>query len=73
MSEQTPGSLSSQPAGGKSAGKECPLCGETMRIKVREMVDRIPGQSQVVRREIREWICPECDFYEDVEDEWTPG
>ena len=40
---------------------------------VREMIDRIPGQSQVVRRELREWICPECDFYEDVEDEWTPG
>jgi YgiT-type zinc finger domain-containing protein len=55
-----------------SETKECPLCGETMRIKVREMLDQIPGQSQVVRRQLREWICPECDFYEDVEDERAP-
>ena len=53
--------------------KECPLCGETMRIKVRESVDRIPGQSQWVRRKVREWTCPECDFYEDVEDGPAPG
>jgi len=56
-----------------AASRECPLCGETMRIKTREMIDRIPGQSQVVRREVREWTCPECDFYEDVEDERAPG
>jgi len=48
--------------------KECPLCGETMRLKKREEVDYIPGQSQVVRREIREWICPDCDYFEDYED-----
>jgi len=53
--------------------KECALCGETMRIKTREIIDRIPGQSQVVRRTVREWTCPECDFYEDVEDDWAPG
>lgn len=49
--------------------KECPLCGEVMRLKTREMIDRIPGQSQVVRHEVREWICPECDFFEDVDAE----
>lgn len=52
--------------------KECPLCGEAMRTKQREMTDRIPGQSQVVTREVREWVCPECDFYEDAEGEWAP-
>jgi C4-type Zn-finger protein len=52
--------------------KECPLCGETMRIKTREAVDRIPGQSQLVRRETREWICADCDFFEDVDDEREP-
>lgn len=54
------------------ATKECPLCGETMRVKSREMIDRIPGQSQVVRREVREWTCPECDFYEEVESDRAP-
>ena len=47
--------------------KECPLCAETMRLKRREQVDYIPGQSQVVRREIREWICPDCDYFEEYE------
>jgi len=44
-----------------------------MRIETRELVDRIPGQSQVVRRVVREWTCPECDFYEEVEDDRAPG
>jgi hypothetical protein len=44
-----------------------------MRVMVREMIDRIPGQPQVVRREVREWTCPECDFYEDAEDDGAPG
>ena len=52
--------------------KECPLCGETMRVKQRELIDRIPGQAQVVKREVREWTCPECDFYEDAGDELAP-
>jgi hypothetical protein len=47
--------------------KECPLCGETMRLKVREHVDYIPGQSQAVRTEIKEWICPDCDYFEEYE------
>jgi hypothetical protein len=44
-----------------------------MRLKVREMVDRIPGQSQVVRREIREWVCPECDYFEEADGDRAPG
>jgi len=48
--------------------KECPLCGETMRLKTREQVDYIPGQSQVARRQIREWICTDCDYFEEYEE-----
>ena len=47
--------------------KECPLCGETMRIKVHEQTDYIPGQSQAVRTEIKEWICPDCDYFEEYD------
>lgn len=45
-----------------------------MRLKVREQTDYIPGQSQVVRREIKEWICPDCDYFEeyDADTEETP-
>ena len=48
--------------------KECPLCSETMRLKVHEHTDYIPGQSQVVRTEIKEWICPDCDYFEEYEE-----
>lgn len=44
---------------------ECPMCGESMRIKVRESTDRIPGHSQTVKRITREWVCPGCDYFEE--------
>ena len=48
---------------------ECPMCGESMRIKERESNDRVPGHSQMVRRVIREWVCPGCDYYEEEEED----
>jgi acetone carboxylase gamma subunit len=48
--------------------KECPLCGETMRLREREVVDRVPGTSESRTTKYREWVCPECDYFEDVED-----
>ena len=44
--------------------KECPLCGEAMRLHAREVRDR-PGVDSV--RLVREWICPECDYFEEAE------
>ena len=49
--------------------KECPMCGETMRLQVREILDRVPGTSQTTRTTVREWVCPECDYFEDAEEE----
>jgi len=48
--------------------QDCPMCGETMRLKTREQIDYIPGQSQSVRTEIKEWICPDCDYFEEYEE-----
>ena len=48
--------------------QDCPMCGEVMRLKVREQVYYIPGQSQTVRTEIKEWICPDCDYFEEYEE-----
>jgi C4-type Zn-finger protein len=48
--------------------QDCPMCGEIMRLKVREQIDYIPGQSQTVRTEIKEWICPDCDYFEEYEE-----
>ena len=50
------------------AGKECPMCGETMRIREREVTDRVPGTLQAQTTRYREWVCPECDYFEEVED-----
>jgi hypothetical protein len=47
--------------------KECPLCGETMRLSVREIQDAIPGSAESATRVTREWICPECDYFEEAE------
>jgi hypothetical protein len=45
--------------------KECPLCGETMRLDAREVVDRPEAGS--ISRLVREWVCPECDYFEEAE------
>ena len=41
------------------------MCGELMRLVTRERADTIPGTRQTVKREVREWVCPECDYYEE--------
>jgi hypothetical protein len=38
-----------------------------MRLHVREIRDLIPGQGQSGVRLAREWICPECDYFEEAE------
>jgi hypothetical protein len=47
--------------------KECPLCGESMRLSVREIRDAMPGGGPSSTRMAREWICPECDYFEEAE------
>jgi uncharacterized protein with PIN domain len=47
--------------------KECPLCGESMRMKSRELTDSVPGTAQTSTRTVREWVCPECDYWEEAE------
>jgi acetone carboxylase gamma subunit len=44
--------------------RECPLCGESMRLSVREVEDKDGAM-----RQVREWICPECDYFEEAEGE----
>ena len=43
------------------------MCGEFMRLVTRENVTRLPGSPQEVKTETREWICPECDYFEEAE------
>ena len=38
-----------------------------MRLSVREIAPRVPGVNQPARHVVREWICPECDYFEEAE------
>jgi C4-type Zn-finger protein len=49
--------------------KECPLCGENMRLEEHESVVQIPGNLNPTPRMVREWVCPECDYFEEAEEE----
>jgi hypothetical protein len=49
--------------------KECPLCGAPMRLEIGETSDYVPGMGQTSTRIVREWICPECDNWEEAEKE----
>jgi hypothetical protein len=49
--------------------QECPLCGERMHRKDLEIVDQIPGLSEAKRRKVSEWVCPECEYFEEIENE----
>jgi C4-type Zn-finger protein len=48
--------------------RECPVCGERMRVQTREQTDRVPGTREVRTRVVREWVCSECDHFEEVEE-----
>ena len=43
------------------------MCGESMRLIVRDVRDTFPGRGQGDVRVVREWVCPECDHFEEAE------
>jgi acetone carboxylase gamma subunit len=43
------------------------MCGESMRLSVREVQERLPGHGKPTTRTVREWQCPECDYFEEAE------
>lgn len=50
-----------------TATRECPLCGENMRVVERQTTDRVPGTNESTVRRSWEWICPECDYFEEAD------
>jgi hypothetical protein len=44
------------------------MCGEVMRLVEKEVAERLPGTPQTAVAKIREWVCPECDYFEDADD-----
>jgi ssDNA-binding Zn-finger/Zn-ribbon topoisomerase 1 len=51
--------------------KDCPQCGGTMRLKHTKNVIRVPGNPKSTTRTTAEWVCPDCDYFEEAEEERT--
>jgi C4-type Zn-finger protein len=51
------------------AAKECPMCSEMMQLRARETVERVPGTGEAKAVRFQEWVCPECDYFEEFEEE----
>ena len=49
-------------------GKECPMCSTEMRLREQQVTVRVPGTLETRTLQRREWICPECDYFEEAED-----
>ena len=45
------------------------MCGDMMRLRQVESVVQIPGNQAVTRRILLEWVCPDCDYFEEAEKE----
>ena len=50
------------------AVKECPMCDEKMRLRERQIIDRVPGTPETRSSTVKEWVCPECDYFEEADD-----
>jgi ssDNA-binding Zn-finger/Zn-ribbon topoisomerase 1 len=53
------------------ARKECPLCGESMRLKQSRTLEHVPGNPGATPRTVAEWVCPECDYFEEAGSDGT--
>lgn len=40
-----------------------------MKLTTRRTVDRLPGTNESKTRETTEWVCPDCDYFEEAEDD----
>ena len=38
-----------------------------MRLVTRETRQHVPGQPKPVVHILREWVCPECDYFEEAD------
>jgi transposase len=49
--------------------RECPLCGGTMKIKENQTVTHVPGNPRPTTRTTWEWLCSDCDYFEEADEE----
>jgi hypothetical protein len=44
------------------------MCGGAMHLKETEILVQVPGNPRATTRRLVEWICPDCDYYEEAEE-----
>jgi rubredoxin len=49
--------------------KECPMCAETMHLRENTTTVRVPGNPNATTRTTREWVCRECDYFEEADED----
>ena len=49
--------------------RECPMCGGTMQLKQTIVVSHIPGYADTKPKKTLEWVCPDCDYFEEADGE----
>ena len=40
-----------------------------MRLHERQQIVQVPGNPNATASVTREWVCPDCDYFEEIEDE----
>jgi hypothetical protein len=40
-----------------------------MQLRQRQSVVQIPGNPNATTRDTREWVCPDCDYFEEADEE----
>jgi C4-type Zn-finger protein len=48
--------------------RECPLCSGAMQLRTVETVVRVPGNPGATTQITYEWVCPDCDYFEEAEE-----
>ena len=49
--------------------KECPLCGGSMKYRETSTPIQLPGNPNATTRVSREWVCPDCDYFEEADED----
>jgi hypothetical protein len=47
------------------------MCGAAMRLVQTDHVVRLPGHAESTTQTSAEWVCSECDYFEEAEAEGT--
>ena len=47
------------------------MCGSTMRLRETETVLQVPGNPKTTTHTTREWVCPDCDYFEEADGDGT--